>query len=294
MLFLNLIPFAVSTWLGLFLLSRGSHPRLRWTAAGLLFYAAAIISNDEISRSLRLFPPAFWVGAIVHLDQRVLDRHPISKLLWRWILLPLTILLGGFFLLNPSAAQSAPFTWISLAIGLAPLFWTLSLMRDYIAILKPKRATGILFVATLFFAFGEGFLLLPLEATLEQYVLPAIGIDLLFLGYCMAWFDAFDEGEAFLPEMIRSFVLTATLAIILAGQVGFVIAIQTGLTAGMEMLLITTVASSIVVAVFGNSIQRKLDLVASSRNPSVREARARLQTESVSYRGRIRTSILRQ
>src|SRR5687768_6440651 len=281
MFLLNLIPFMVSTWLGLFLLARGSHPRLRLAALGLLFYAAALATNNpNISLVLRLLPPILWVGAILHLDQRVTDKHPLLFNLWKWILLPVTLLLGGFFLINPSITAASPFRWISLFIGLTPLFWTLFLIQDFISLLQPRQATGVLFTATLFFALGEAFLLLPVDWLPQQYVLPAIGIDLLFLGFCMAWFDAFDEGETFLPDMISSFVLTLIVVVIFAGQVGFVIAIQTGFTEGMQILMITTIVASILLAVFGNTLQNKLDVLAFSSVPSVREARSRLRMES--------------
>src|SRR5262245_27235630 len=122
MILLDLIPFTVSAWLGLFLLARGSHPRLRLAALGLLFYSAALaINNPTLSGVLRLLPPILWVGAILHLDQRVTDKHPILFFLWRWILLPVTLLLGGFFLINPAASSASLFIWISLFIGLTPL-----------------------------------------------------------------------------------------------------------------------------------------------------------------------------
>jgi hypothetical protein len=103
---------------------------------------------------------------------------------------------------------------------------------------------------------------------------------LLLLGFCIAWFDAFDEGETFLPDMIRSFMLTIIIVLIFAGQVGLVIAIQTGLTDGMKLLLTTTIFASVLIAVFGSSLQNLLDGFAFSRNPSVREERRRLVTES--------------
>ncbi|MCI0556029.1 MAG: hypothetical protein L0287_34230, partial [Anaerolineae bacterium] len=178
------------------------------------------------------------------------------------------------------AISASPFTWISLFIGLTPLFWTLMLIQDFISFLQPRQATGVLFTATLFFALGEAFLLLPVDWLPQQYVFPAIGFDLLFLGFCIAWFDAFDEGETFLPDMLRSFVLTLIIVLIFAGQAGFVIAIQTGLTESMRILLFTTIVASILLSVFGNTLQNKLDALAFSRMPSVREARARLITES--------------
>ncbi len=281
MILLNLIPFTVSTWLGLFLLARGSHPRLRLAALGLLFYAAALATHDpNISLALRLLPPILWVGAILYLDQRVTDKHLTLFMLWKWMLLPVTLLLIGFFLINTFAASTSPFIWISLFIGLTPLFWTLMLIQDFISLLRPKQAAGVLFTATLFFALGEAFLLLPVDWFPQQYALPAIGIDLLFLGICIAWFDAFDEGETFLPDMMRSFVLTVIIVLIFAGQVGFMIAIQTGLTKGMKILLTTTIFASVLISVFGNRLQNKLDDLAFARLPSVRDARTRLQTES--------------
>ena len=281
MFFLNLISFAFSLWLGSFLLARGPHPRLRLTALGLLFYASALIVNIEgISFALRLLPPVLWVGAILHLDQRIIDNHPILHKLWMWLLIPVTFLLGGFFLFNPSASQGFPYIWISLFIGLTPLIFTLILIRDYLIFLQPKQITGILITATIFFGLGEGFLLFPTDWLPMEYMLPAVGVDLLFLGFCIAWFDAFDEGETFLPDMIRSFVLTTIIVLVFAGQVGFVIAIQTGLTNGMKLLLTTTVLASILVSVFGSALQNLLDGYAFSRNPSIREERRRLVTES--------------
>ena len=279
---LNLIPFTLSAWLGLFLLGRGAHPRLRLAGVGLLFYAAALAVNlPNISLALRLLPPALWVGAILYLDQRITDGHPILLALWKRALLPVTLLLAGFFLFNPSVSSTTPFLWVSLLIGLTPLFWTLMLIQDFISFLQPRQVTGILFTATLFFALGEGFLLFPADWLIHEIALPAIGIDLLFLGFCIAWYDAFDEGETFLPDLLRSFILTLIIVLIFAGQIGFVIAIQTGLTEGMRGLLTTTIFASVLISVFGNSLQNKLDGFAFWRAPSVREARARLVTESV-------------
>jgi hypothetical protein len=281
MVLLNLIPFTLSTWLGLFLLGRGTHPRLRLTGLGLLFYAAALeINIPSLSLALRLLPPVLWVGAILHLDQRMIDGHPLLFALWKWLLLPVTFLLAGFFLFEPALAARLPFLWISLLIGLTPLLWTLGLVRDYRAFLQPRQVTGILVTATLFFALGEAFLFFPSKWLPPQLALPAIGIDLLFLGFCIAWFDAFDEGETLLPGMLRSLALTLILVLIFGGQVGFVIAIQTGFTPGMRILLTTTVLASVLIAVFGSALEARLDELAFSHIQPVREARARLVTES--------------
>ena len=81
--------------------------------------------------------------------------------------------------------------------------------------------------------------------------------------------------------MIRSLVLTSIIVLIFAGQVSFIVAIQTGLTYGMKFLLTTTVLASVLIAIFGSSLQNLLDGFAFSHNPSFWEERRRLVTESV-------------
>ena len=69
MVLLHLIPFTLSVWLGLFLLGRGTPPRLRLTGLGLLFYAAALETNiPGLYFALQLLPPVLWVGAILYLS----------------------------------------------------------------------------------------------------------------------------------------------------------------------------------------------------------------------------------
>jgi len=143
MFYINLFSFAISMWLGLFLLTRGTHLRLRFTGLGLIFYAAAlIISIQNISPALRLLPPILWVGTILHIDEHISDNHRIMHKLWMWLLIPVTILIGGFFLLDTTASLDFPYRWISLFIGFTPLIWTLVLIQDYMIIFQPKQAAG--------------------------------------------------------------------------------------------------------------------------------------------------------
>lgn len=261
---------------------RGRHLRLRLTAAGLLFYAAAlVIDRSTLSSALILIPPVLWAGSILHLDQRIIDEHPLLYFAWKWLLLPMTLLLGGFFLIEQSLIPYDFLIWLSVLIGFTPLLWTLLLIRDYSKVFKPRQAAGILFIATIFFGLGEGFLLFPAPWLPQEYMLPAIGLDLLLLGFCMAWFDAYDEGESFFPDMIRSLVLTLVVCVIFTGQVAFIIVIQSGLTEEIKSLLISTLTASILLSVSWSSIQQFLDGFAFSRNPSVRDAKMRLATEAV-------------
>src|SRR5215216_6282614 len=120
------------------------------TAHGLgpLFYAGALTINiPNISLALRFLLPALWVSAILRPDQHIIDGYPILFAVWKWILLPLTLLLCGFFLFEPCTASIV-----------TPLCWTLLLIQDSIIFLQPRQVKGILFTATLFFTFGEAFL----------------------------------------------------------------------------------------------------------------------------------------
>jgi hypothetical protein len=121
----------------------------------------------------------------------------------------------------------------------------------------------------LFFTLGEGFLVLPNNWLTAEWILPAIGLDLLFLGFSIAWFDAFDEGETLLYDLLRSFAVTSITVLIFAGQVGFIIVIKTGLTPVMRILLVSTITTAILLSVFAEPLQSLVDKFVFLRAPSL-------------------------
>ena len=192
---ITLITFSIACWLALYLIARNNHPRTRLTGAGLLAYALVLglqftLSGEiweRVNWALRLLPSVLWAGAILHIDDRIKLSHNLLPKIWKWILLPLTLLGGIFFIIGVDLAI-ANWTWFSILIGLSPAIFTLFLLQDLLTLLRPRQATGILLAATLFFTLGEGFLVLPLNWFPADWALLAIGLDLLFLGFAIAWF----------------------------------------------------------------------------------------------------------
>ena len=284
---ITLVMFAFACWLAFYLIARNNHPRVRLTGAGLLAYALVLglgfMSTGEIWERigwmLRLLPSLLWAGAILYIDDRVILSHSLLLKFWKWILLPVTILGGLGFIIGFDGAISN-WTWFSILIGLSPAVFTLILLQDLLTLLRPRQATGILLAATLFFTLGEGFLILPNNWIATEWALPAIGIDLLFLGFAIAWFDAFDEGETLLYDLLRSFAVTTFTVLVFAGQVGFIIAIQTGLTPVMRILLVSTITTAILLSVFADPLQSFVDKFVFLHAPLLRDTRSQLRAES--------------
>jgi len=283
----TLVMFAFACWLAFYLIARDKHPRLRLTGVGLLAYGFVLglefISTGEvwerINWALRLLPPLLWSGAILYIDDRIrLDRNWLPKF-WKWILLPITLLAGVGFLIDLDIVTEN-WAWLSILIGLSPAIFTFILLQDLLTLLHPRQATGILLATTLFFTLGEGFLILPNNWFTAEWILPAIGLDLLFLGFAIAWFDAFDQGETLLYDLLRSLAVTAFTVLIFAGQIGFIIAIQTGLTPIMRILLVSTITTAILLSVYADPLQSLVDKFVFLHAPSLRRTRAQLRRES--------------
>lgn len=284
---ITLVMFAFACWLGFYLIARDNHPRLRLTGAGLLAYALVLglqfTTSGEIwgrvNWALRLSPPLLWSGAILTIDERIRLNRSLLPKIWKWVLFPTTLLAGIGFVTGLEFV-AGNWTWFSILVGLSPAIFSLILLQDLLTYLRPRQATGILLAATLFFTLGEGVLILPNDWSTSGWLLPGIGIDLLFLGFAIAWFDAFDEGETLLYDLLRSFAVTTFTTLIFAGQVGFMIAIQTGLTPIMRILLVSTITSAILLSVFADPLQSLVDKFVFLHAPSLRGTRAQLRTES--------------
>ena len=283
----TLTMFAFASWLAFYLIARNNHPRLRLTGAGLLAYALVLglgfASTGEIweriNWSLRLLPSLLWAGAILHIDDRIRLSRGLLVKIWKWVLFPVTLTGGAGFVIGLDFITNN-WTWFSILIGLSPAIFTLILLQDLLTILRPRQATGVLLAATLFFTLGEGFLVLPNNWFTADWILTAIGIDLLFLGFAIAWFDAFDEGETLLYDLARSLAGTTFTVLVFAGQIGFIIAIQTGLTPTMRILLVTTITTAILLSVFADPLQSLADKFIFLHAPSLRSTRDQLRTES--------------
>lgn len=165
--------------------------------------------------------------------------------------------------------------WLGLLIVLLPgeTSWRERLRQQ-------RRPYAIILTATIFFGLGIGFIFFPLAWLPRGWVLPSIGLDLLLLGSTIAFLDAFNEGEALLPHLLHSLADATVTAFIFGGQVVLVMAISTGVTFSMLVLLLTITAAAILVQTFSNTFQAVLDRVVFVRFPQVRNTRADLRLEA--------------
>ena len=241
MLVVEVISFAVSLWLGLYLLQRyrlnPTYPALVWAAGGLISYSIALIINSvgryaptPLGNLLQqqivflILPMIFWSGALWHL------RKPIQNTIQTW----------------KSGENSA-------------------------------GAVGLVLIATIFFALGIGLILAPFKLIPDNWLFIAICGDLLLLGYAIGVLDAFELGESLLPDFIRSAIEAEAIASFFALQIGLVIWFVTGVTFSLVLLLFGMVASSIILTAFSRQIQAGFDQIVFSRFPGLSEERLLLR-----------------
>src|SRR5262249_58332449 len=82
---------------------------------------------------------------------------------------------------------------------------------------QPVSVAGVVVVATLFFALGNAILIIPLDLVPSKLALASTGFDVLLLGVAVAVWDAFDEGQALLGAILRSFTRTGLGAALVGG-----------------------------------------------------------------------------
>lgn len=296
---MQILVYTISLWFGLYLLARNpADARLRNTGLGLISYALALafdltasyapnsasaILLNRLHWGTLFLPPIFWVGAVIHLHPESAPNRTSLLNIWRWGIFPLGwIAFLLVFTTNSiwSPATGRLVTWgfaLFALTNLLPLIATVCLIRHVRKELQPRQATAALIAATLFFTLGVGLILLQLGWLPILWIVIAIGLDLEILGLAIVWFDAYNEGEALLPDFLRSIVTSALAAIIFGGQVAFVIAIQTGQTFPMLFLLLTTIAAALGVTTFANLVQGGVDHFVFTRYPQIKKSRSELR-----------------
>lgn len=293
MLILSCIVFGLALWFGCYLLNRDWRNRaLRRTGAGLCSYALALGADtlQAVAQptagmanwfaALLLLPALCWSGALIALLPAGRLKTRLDRL-WLFGVIPLVVALA-LFDSRTFAVNTAP-VW-QLGYLLASLVALIALLDAHVALWPTMRAHtrarifGLLLAATLFFTLGGALLIIPLGLLPRDWTVLAIGSDLALFGFAVVWLDAFEQGEALLPDVVLSFDAALLAALLFGGQVALVIAWSTGPTLLLSSLLLTVIASAIVVVVFASTAQRALDRLAFRRFPQLRRAREDLRT----------------
>lgn len=283
---LSAVVFALSWWLGLYLLVRDPRkPVLVLAAAGLCAFAAVValdavrlVAHSELLSQVEVYlvviPGVAWFAVLLELSR------PCES--WRARTGEL-LMVGTVAALALAGAAMAGSVDGPLRTGHLVMFAVISTstLGAMVATLvrrpaQPVSVAGWVIVATLFFALSNAILVIPLGLLPSWLALASTGCDVLGLGIAVALWDAFDEGQALRADMMRSFWGTITVAVLFGGQVLVGIAV-TGQQTALVVLLFTSLAIAIAVQVLADPLAGVLDQMAFSRSPALRADRETLR-----------------
>ena len=244
--------FSLTLWLGLYLLSRGpGDSMLRWSSAGLIAYALSVVgspllvlevgSGAKILQTLQafliLFPALCWTGALLVL---LPESDPWRFRLTRAWPVVFTLILVMLVILFVAGLQNR----YTIILTITPLLVAFILLVRHWRGYRGRKGLGIALAATVFLLMGLGLILLPVAWFNTTWVLLGISIDFLLFGFAIAWLDAFDQGETFLPDLMRSFDYAFLIVSLFAGQIVLVMWLATGVTTPMLLLMFTTISAA--------------------------------------------------
>ena len=285
---LSAIVFALSWWLGLYLLARDPRkPVLVLAAAGLTSFALVValdavrvVTQSEVLGRIEIYlmalPGIAWFAVLVELS-----RPPDT---WRGRVREIAVV-GAVAAVALTGAALAGDVDGPLRLGHWLMFGAVSLSTlgaMVTAMLRPAQPVPVVrfvLVATLFFALANVILIIPLGLLPSWLALASTGFDVALLGIAVALWDAFDEGQALRADMLRSFTATAAVALLFGGQavIGLAFAGSSAATA-LTVLLFTSLAIAIAINVLADPLAGVLDRLAFSRSPALRAERAALRS----------------
>lgn len=287
---LSAVVFALSWWLGLYLLARDPRkPMLALAAAGLCTFGGVVALDavrlvggpgsvllSRVEIYLVAIPGVVWFAVVLEL------ARPRDSWASRTTQMALVGLAGAVTFVGAGLAGNVdgPLRtghWVMFVVISAS---TLGAMvaavrrRD-----QPVRVAGVIVVATLFFALANAVLIIPLGLLPSWLALASTGFDILLLGIAVALWDAFEEGQALRADMLRSFVGTLAVAVVFGGQVliGAAAVSDGNARAAFTVLLFTMLAAAITINVLADPLAGLLDRLAFSRSPRLRADRAVLR-----------------
>jgi len=146
----------------------------------------------------------------------------------------------------------------------------------------PGRPIALIFLATIFFGLSVAIIILPQDVLGTDIVFLAISIDIILLGYGISALDAFEEGEALLPDFLRAFIGAILVAMLLGGQVILFMSLSGEVTSAALLLLITVMSTAIALQTFSDGVQQALDNLIFGQHQAVQErAELRAVTQAI-------------
>ena len=281
---LSAMVFALSWWLGLYLLARDPRkPVLVLASIGLTSFASVValdavrvVSGSDLLGRIEIYlvavPGIAWFAVLVELSR------PYDTWRSRAGEIMLVAGVGALALVGAVMAGSVdgPLRlghWVMFA---AISVSTLGAMVKAVLVKPPQPVVSFVIIATLFFALGNAILIIPLGLVPSWLALASTGFDVALLGIAVAIGDAFDEGQALRADMLRSFAATAVVALLFGGQALIGLAVA-GQETALTVLLFTSLGIAIAINVLADPLAGVLDRLAFSRSPALRADRAALR-----------------
>jgi len=260
--------FALTWWLGCYLVGRDPSRALLWRAAGALAsYAVAVAAwalspGSGAAQVLLCGPALFWSGVAVGLlPPSVPEHRQVNR---GWPVLALVFL-----------ALAVALPGVGKLVALAPLAGALVLLLRYRDRVRPAPLPSALAAAALLYAVGLVVVLGPIDLGPPALVLAAIGLDLLLMGYLVAVAEAVDAAERLLPDLTRS-LLAALLAAGLCGgpaALTMLAAPDREVVIILQFVLVAMVLSAVGLA---GQLRAGLDRVAFLNDDGLRRGRTAL------------------
>ncbi|SEH67838.1 hypothetical protein SAMN04489835_2785 [Mycolicibacterium rutilum] len=283
---LSALVFALSWWLGLYLLARDPRkPVLVLAAVGLTSFAVVValdavrtVSGAEVLGRIEIYlvavPGIAWFAVLLELSRpRDTWRSRAGEL--GLVAAVAAVAFVGAAMAGSVDGPLRTGHWVMFAaISLSALG---ALVHAVARRSQPGPVVGFVVIATLFFALGNAILVIPLGLVPSWLALASTGFDVALLGVAVAIGDAFDEGQALRADMLRSFTATAVVAALFGGQALVVLAV-TGHETALTVLLFTSLAVAIAINVLADPLAGILDRLAFSRSPALRADRAALRS----------------
>ncbi len=280
---LSAVVFALSWWLGLYLLARDPRkPLLVLAAVGLCSFAVVVALDavrlaalaqtlGRIEIYLVVVPGVAWFAVLLEMarpgerwrPREIAAVAAVAAVAW-----------AGAALAGSVDGPLRAGHWVMfVAISVSSL---MAMVRAYRRPQRPGSVMGVLVVATLFFALGNAIVVIPLGLVPSWLALASTGFDVLLLGVAVAVWDAFDEGQALRADMLRSFIGSVLVAVVFGGQALLgLAAVGSDGRVVVLVLLFTSLAVALAITVLADPLAGVLDRVAFG--PQLRKDRATLR-----------------
>jgi len=153
-----------------------------------------------------------------------------------------------------------------------------------------RMPIGLIVVIVIFFGISAGSIAIPSNIIRQELVVLAVGLDIVVLGFAIALFDAFEEGETLRLDILRSFLGTLVVTGLFTSQI--VVAISLGLGTSLLTLglLLSVMTISIAVETLADSFQTMFDRVVFGPQSGLSQVRSDLRS-AVQLVTRVNTNI---